>query len=67
MKQTLKKLLALALVCLMLTALAIPAAADVIIEPQNIFYVTHKKECEYSQKRLQMFSICFHCLYFFVL
>ena len=51
MKQTLKKLLALALVCLMLTALAIPAVADVIIEPQNIFYVTHKKECEYLRVR----------------
>lgn len=51
MKHTLKKLLSLVLVLLMLTALTIPAAADVIIEPQNLFYLTHRDECEYLRVR----------------
>ena len=51
MKHTPKKLLSLVLVLLMLTALTIPAAADVIIEPQNLFYLTHRDECEYLRVR----------------
>lgn len=51
MKRTFRSILALALVLLMLTALAIPAAADVIVEPNNLFYATHREECEYLRVR----------------
>ena len=51
MQRIFKKLLSLVLVCLMLTALAIPAAADIIVEPGNLFYATHNKECEYLRVR----------------
>ncbi len=51
MKRTLQKLLTLSLALIMLTALAVPAAADVIIEPENLFYATHRDECEYLRVR----------------
>lgn len=51
MKRTFRSILTLALVFLMLTALAIPAAADVIVEPNNLFYATHREECEYIRYR----------------
>jgi hypothetical protein len=51
MKRTFKTILTLALVCLMLTALAIPVTADIIYEPNNLFYVTHSKDCEYLRVR----------------
>lgn len=51
MKHAHKTLLSLALVFLMLSALTIPAAADVIIEPQNLFYATHRDECQYLRVR----------------
>ena len=51
MKRTFRSILTLALVFLMLTALAIPVAADVIVEPNNLFYATHREECEYLRVR----------------
>lgn len=51
MKHVCKRLLLLAMVCLMLTALTLPAAADIIYEPGNLFYVTHSKDCEYLRVR----------------
>lgn len=51
MKNTLKKLLALTLACLMLTILTLPAAADVIYEPEDNFYKTHSDECVYNNYR----------------
>ena len=51
MKRTFKTILSLALICLMLTVLAIPAAADIIYEPNNLFYNTHKDDCEYLRVR----------------
>ena len=51
MKRTFKSILSLALICLMLTVLAIPAAADIIYEPNNLFYNTHKDDCEYLRVR----------------
>ena len=51
MKRTLKRLLALCLTCLMLAALTVPAAADVIWEPNDLFYKTHANECEYIRYR----------------
>ena len=51
MKQTLRTLITLFLACLMLTVLALPAAADIIYEPNNLFYTTHSKDCEYLRVR----------------
>ena len=51
MKQTLRTLLTLTLTVLMLTVLALPAAADIIYEPNNLFYNTHREECEYLRVR----------------
>ena len=51
MKRTLRTLLTLALTVLMLTALALPAAADIIYEPNNLFYTTHSEDCEYLRVR----------------
>ena len=51
MKATVSKLLTLCLALIMLTALAIPAAADVIMEPNNLFYATHREACEYLRVR----------------
>lgn len=54
MKRTLKHLLALCLTCLMLAALTVPAAADVIWEPNDLFYNTHADECDYIRYRRYM-------------
>ena len=51
MKQTLRTLLTLTLTILMLSALALPVAADIIYEPSNLFYNTHREECEYLRVR----------------
>ena len=51
MKRTLRTLLTIAFAVLMLTALALPAAADIIYEPNNLFYNTHREECEYLRVR----------------
>lgn len=51
MKRTLQHLLTLCLALMILTALAIPAAADVIVEPNNLFYTTHRDQCEYIRAR----------------
>ena len=51
MKRMLKTMLALGLTLMMLTALVIPASADVIVEPSNLFYATHREECEYLRVR----------------
>lgn len=51
MKHIIKKLLALALTALMLTTLALPAAADAIWEPNDSFYKTHADACEYVRHR----------------
>lgn len=42
---------ALCLALIMMLALALPVAADVIVEPDNLFYATHRKECEYIRAR----------------
>ena len=51
MKRTFQKLLALCLALMMLSALTLPAAADIIIEPSNLFYATHRDKCEYLRVR----------------
>ncbi len=45
-----KTLLVFILSLLLITAVALPAAADVIIEPDDSFYSLHKKECVYSPR-----------------
>jgi|GEM_PF-2714802 len=42
---------ALMLAALVLTALALPAFADVIIEPRSSFYDKHSNECRHTERR----------------
>lgn len=51
MKRTWKQLLALCLTLLMMTLLTVPAAADIIYEPEDNFYKTHAEDCEYNSYR----------------
>lgn len=46
-----KKLLTTLLILTALAALAVPARADVIWEPDNRFYNTHQDQCEYTAGR----------------
>lgn len=45
-----RKLIALLTAVLLLAALAVPAFADVIWEPENSFYSTHRDECAYHDR-----------------
>ena len=42
-----KKLLALAAAFVLALTVILPAAADIIVEPENAFYQRHRNECEY--------------------
>lgn len=45
-----KKALLSVLLAAAMLALALPAAADVIFEPENAFYEKHRDECEYEDR-----------------
>ncbi len=49
--KTLKALTGLILLCVTLSALVLPAYADVIVEPMDGFYEEHKDECEHRNFR----------------
>lgn len=42
-----KKLLALAAAFVLALTVTLPAAADIIVEPEDAFYVRHRNECDY--------------------
>ncbi len=46
-----KRLLTVLVLVLMLSALVLPVSADVILEPLDDFYESHRKECEYRNER----------------
>lgn len=49
-----KKWMVWTLSLVMMMGLALPASADVIWEPQDNFYESHREECEYEGRRYQM-------------
>ncbi len=51
MTVTVRTLAIFALVCLSLLSFALPAFADVIVEPGDDFFRTHKTDCRYNEYR----------------
>ncbi len=46
-----KRILVLVLLCMTVASLGIPSFADVIVEPKDVFYMTHSDECVYNNYR----------------
>ncbi len=49
--KTVKQLLIMMLLCVTVVSLGLPAYADVIYEPNDLFYKTHSDECVYNNYR----------------
>lgn len=49
-----QKLFSLLLALLAVSALALPVSADVIWEPQDSFYETHRDECDYVNRQYEL-------------